>query len=215
MIVYHGSDVIVEKPQFGFGKKTNDYGQGFYCTDDIELAKEWACKDLSGGFLNIYSLDIAGLNILRLDERNTLEWLALLLRNRTIRYSSPIEKKASDHIINEFLPDIEPFDIIIGHRADDSYFSFARAFLSNTITLEQLSHSLKFGNLGLQIFIKSAEAFERLNFVESEAIDGESYYPRKAARDDEAREKYDKLLETIDSTGVYINDILKKGDNRS
>ncbi len=31
---------------FGFGSSTNDYGQGFYCIEDIELAKEWACKDV-------------------------------------------------------------------------------------------------------------------------------------------------------------------------
>ena len=74
-----------------------------------------------------------------------------------------------------------------------------------------MSLSLEFGNLGKQIFIKSEEAFERLSFVESEAIDGELYYPRKEARDNEAREKYNELLETIDDTGDYINDILKKG----
>ena len=39
MIIYHGSQQIVEVPKFGIGKTYNDYGQGFYCTEDIELAK--------------------------------------------------------------------------------------------------------------------------------------------------------------------------------
>ena len=43
LIIYHGSQQIVETPKFGIGKKYNDYGQGFYCTESIELAKEWAC----------------------------------------------------------------------------------------------------------------------------------------------------------------------------
>ncbi|MCF0142741.1 MAG: DUF3990 domain-containing protein, partial [Parasporobacterium sp.] len=43
LTIYHGSQQIVEVPRFGMGKPYNDYGQGFYCTENIELAKEWAC----------------------------------------------------------------------------------------------------------------------------------------------------------------------------
>ena len=43
LTIYHGSQQIVEVPQFGVGKPYNDYGQGFYCTESPELAKEWAC----------------------------------------------------------------------------------------------------------------------------------------------------------------------------
>ena len=35
MILYHGSKDIIEKPIYGQGKKYNDYGLGFYCTDNI------------------------------------------------------------------------------------------------------------------------------------------------------------------------------------
>lgn len=45
MLLYHGSERRIEKPQFMLGKEHNDYGRGFYCTQDLELAKEWACKD--------------------------------------------------------------------------------------------------------------------------------------------------------------------------
>ena len=48
--IYHGSVQIIEKPQYGAGRKDNDYGLGFYCTEDIELAKEWAASDERGGF---------------------------------------------------------------------------------------------------------------------------------------------------------------------
>ena len=41
--IYHGSVNVVDKPVFGEGKLFNDYGRGFYCTEHIELAKEWAC----------------------------------------------------------------------------------------------------------------------------------------------------------------------------
>lgn len=38
MTVYHGSEFVVEKPLHGLGKRTNDYGLGFYCTEDKTLA---------------------------------------------------------------------------------------------------------------------------------------------------------------------------------
>ena len=40
--LYHGSPERVEQPLLAKGKLTNDYGQGFYCTENLELAKEWA-----------------------------------------------------------------------------------------------------------------------------------------------------------------------------
>jgi len=135
MIIYHGSEKKIEKPVFGFGSSTNDYGQGFYCTEDIELAKEWACKDERGGFVNVYSIDTDALNVLRLDDANVLEWLAILIKHRIVRYSSPVEKRSGDYIIANYSIDISKSDVIIGYRANDSYFSFVRAFLSNSISV--------------------------------------------------------------------------------
>ena len=43
MIIYHGSPEIIQKPEMAKGKINNDYGQGFYCTQELERAKEWAC----------------------------------------------------------------------------------------------------------------------------------------------------------------------------
>ena len=50
--IYHGSNKIVENPTFGEGKQNNDFGLGFYCTESIDLAKEWAVSSLSDGFSN-------------------------------------------------------------------------------------------------------------------------------------------------------------------
>ena len=44
IILYHGSPKIIENPIFGEGKTYNDYGQGFYCTEYLELAKELLIK---------------------------------------------------------------------------------------------------------------------------------------------------------------------------
>ena len=39
--LYHGSKDIIEHPRYGAGKPYNDYGRGFYCTESLDLAKEW------------------------------------------------------------------------------------------------------------------------------------------------------------------------------
>ena len=53
MIVYHGSDHIVKAPLFYGGKRNNDYGHGFYTTESLELAKEWACAKNTDGSMPI------------------------------------------------------------------------------------------------------------------------------------------------------------------
>ena len=42
MTVYHGSDKIIQVPRYGMGNIYNDYGQGFYCTEDKHEADLWA-----------------------------------------------------------------------------------------------------------------------------------------------------------------------------
>lgn len=48
-LIYHGSDKIIKQPQYGFGNVRNDYGQGFYCTEEIERAGEWAAGQSESG----------------------------------------------------------------------------------------------------------------------------------------------------------------------
>ena len=66
MKLYHGSENIIEKPVYGKGARYNDYGKGFYCTENIELAKEWACPVKNDGYSNKYILHIDGLNLMHL-----------------------------------------------------------------------------------------------------------------------------------------------------
>ena len=68
MLVYHGSDHIIEKPEPKGSKRTNDYGYGFYTTESLDLAREWACGDGRDGYANIYEMDMVDLNILRLND---------------------------------------------------------------------------------------------------------------------------------------------------
>ena len=93
LVLYHGSPEIIEKPIYGKGKAYNDYGKGFYCTENLELAKEWACTEGVDGYANQYEIEIYNLRILNLS--------------------------ADEYTILHFLVDIDDYDAIIGYRADD------------------------------------------------------------------------------------------------
>lgn len=82
--LFHGSSTIIKKPIFGFGKSYNDYGLGFYCTDSLEMAKEWGVGKAQDGYANCYELDCTNLHILNLNAEQfcILHWLTVLLQNR-------------------------------------------------------------------------------------------------------------------------------------
>ena len=192
MIVYHGSPKIVEIPTYGIGATDNDYGQGFYCTESIELAKEWACPTVTNGFSNKYELDLEGLKVLNLNAEGytILNWIAILLKHRTFKLRSPISRAAKPYILENFLPDISGYDVIIGYRADDSYFSYAKDFLNNTISVGQLSMAMKLGELGEQVVLMSPKAFEQIHFIEYEVADASIYYVNRTERESRARDAY-------------------------
>ena len=86
MIIYHGSKDLIKKPIYGIGNPKNDYGLGFYCTENLELAKEWACSNNeTNGYANIYEIHLDNYKVLdlRKKEYTILNWLALLLKFRT------------------------------------------------------------------------------------------------------------------------------------
>lgn len=212
-ILYHGSPDIIQTPVFGKGKSYSDYGKGFYCTEYLELAKEWACTENTDGYANKYEMDTAGLVILNLfaDEYTILHWLALLMQYRKFRISTPVMKRGAEWLREHFLIDLAPYDAVIGYRADDSYFSFARAFVNNEISLSQLSYAMRLGRLGEQFVLKSPAAFERIRFLSFEIADNIEYYARRKARDDEARAAFRAELERADLEGLYMRDIIREG----
>ena len=210
--IYHGSKQIVEIPTFGLGRKNNDFGLGFYCTESNDLAKEWAVSSLSDGFSNRYTLDTEYLNILNLNSPNytILNWIAVLVEHRLFSIKTPIARKAKQYLIGHFGINVNAFDLITGYRADDSYFDFAEAFLNNAITVEQLSRAMRLGKPGEQIVLKSPFAFSKIRYEGFETAEKNRYYALRKARDDDANQTYlDIQEEEVD--GLYMQDILRGG----
>lgn len=213
LILYHGSPEIIQTPLFEKGKSYNDYGKGFYCTEHLELAKEWACTENTDGYANKYEIDTVGLSVLNLssEEYTILHWLALLMKYRKFRISTLVMKHGADWLKENFLLDLTPYDAVVGYRADDSYFSFARAFVNNEISLTQLSYAMHLGKLGEQFVLKSPAAFENIRFISYEIADNTEYYVKRKVRDDEARAAFRAELERDDLNGLYMRDIIREG----
>lgn len=213
--LFHGSDHIIECPDIKLGKNNDDYGRGFYCTRQLSMAKEWACKQNTNGFANKYNLETADLNVLNLldGEHNILNWMALLLKNRTFRLSNEIAIDARDYIIDNFLIDLGGFDIVEGYRADDSYFSFAESFVGNGLSLRSLNLALRLGKLGVQTVLISEKTFARVEFAGAEMVDKGVYYPKFSARDSAARTAYRQEVRNIKTykDDIFVMDILREG----
>lgn len=203
-ILYHGSNKIIEKPIYGVGNKHNDYGLGFYCCTNLSLAKEWACRKDGFGFVNKYSFRDDNLKILDLTENeDVLVWLNLLIKNRSTysELKSAYPKEVA-YLDKKYGIDVNGYDVIIGYRADDSYFRFPISFVRNEITLTSLETIYKAGNLGKQYVLMSERAFELLHYISYEEC-GLEYKTRYYDRKTNADNRYQQLL---------INDRYSKED---
>lgn len=213
MIVYHGSDHIIETPLYNGSKRTNDYGYGFYTTENKELAMEWACSDNRDGFANIYELNTDGLHILNLNDSQytILNWLAVLTKYRSYWQSGSVAEEAKNYLQKNFFVDPSGYDIVIGYRADDSYFSFAQDFVSGAISLRKLSEAMRLGKLGEQVVLKSEKSFSQIRFIDAKAAAAEIYFEKKSIRDRDARRAYRlsrKEAENINE--LYMLDIMRE-----
>lgn len=210
--LFHGSEKIVETPVFGEGKKNNDFGLGFYCTESESLAKEWAVSSLRDGFSNRYTLDTEYLNILNLNSSDytILNWIAVLVEHRLFSIKTPVAHRAKRYLIDNFGINTNAYDLVTGYRADDSYFDYAESFLNNGISVEQLARAMHLGKLGEQVVLKSKFAFSRIQFEGFDVAEKEEFYVLRKARDDEANQHYFGMLEK-ESDGLYIQDIIRGG----
>lgn len=207
IILYHGSPNKVVVPQFGFGEGKHDYGKGFYLTENIELAKEWAvCRpDETNGWVHKYELETADLKILDFQEHDILSWLAELMKHRDASDSRRY-KVLSKKFIAEYGIDTSEYDVIKGWRANASYFYIAKEFVRDNIDIEILEELLSLGGLGIQYCIKSELAYSKLTEVEDGliSVDYGEFNEKYNERDIIARKR---MRELVDSDANKVTNV--------
>lgn len=192
IVVYHGSDHLIEAPVFGFGTPRNDYGRGYYCTCDLELAKEWACRQGTDGIVSRYELEVETSNLIvkELDDSDARQWLAVLMANRRFVLEDEEDEWLKGAFVRRYAPDLSKVDVVVGYRADDSYFSFAKGFAENSISLEKVQVFLRLGGLGKQVVLLSKKAFGAILYLGCEKVPAHPYFEKSKIRDEEARRRF-------------------------
>ena len=120
---------------------------------------------------------------------------------------------ARNYIIDNFLIDLDGFDIVVGYRADDSYFSFAEAFVQNGLPLRSLNMALKLGRLGEQTVLVSEKALGSLEFMGADPVERKIYYPKFTSRDAAARDTYRREVRGNKTyrDDIFVMDIIREG----
>ena len=203
----HGSPNKVVIPQYGCGDDKHDYGRGFYLTDDIELAKEWAvCRpDEKNGWVHKYELECDELKILDFKEYDVLAWLAELMKHRDAADSKRYRMLAKKFIA-KYGKDTDEYDVIKGWRADASYFYIAKEFVRDNIDIDILEELLLLGGLGTQYCVKSERAYSRLHEITGELLSVEyaEFNDRYNKRDVEARKNMRDLVNSDANTVTNV-----------
>ena len=198
MIFYHGSAVRTFVPTFGLGKAQHDYGRGFYLTESLELAREWAvaADPFADGWVHAYELNLTGLSVLDFTTLGPLPWLAELMKHRD-GDSGRYYRENAPKFIARYGVDISGYDVVRGWRADASYFYICKSFVRNNIGVDFLSELLTLGDFGIQYFVQSEKAFSALHELPDslEKVSAAEYYERYNRRDAVARTQMYDLIE--------------------
>lgn len=199
LILFHGTPDKIVVPTFGKGNEKHDYGMGFYLSESVNLAKEWAvCRpNEANGWVHMYELDMNGLKILDFQQKGVLAWLAELMKHRDAADSKRYRLLAKK-FIEKYGVDTADYDVIKGWRANASYFYIAKEFVRDNIDMDILEELLSLGNLGIQYCIKTELAYSRLH----EDTDGllsvsyEEFNEKYNQRDLTARRKMRELVDS-------------------
>lgn len=199
MILFHGSPNKIVVPTYGMGEEKHDYGQGFYLTESIDLAKEWAvCRPNEAiGYVHQYELDMNSLQILDFQEKGVLAWLAELMKHRDAADSKRYRMLAKK-FIEKYGIETSGYDVIKGWRANASYFYIAKEFVRDNIDMDILEELLSLGGLGIQYCMKSELAYSKLHEVPDSlaTVDYTEFNEKYNQRDITARQKMRELVDS-------------------
>lgn len=205
--LFHGTPNKIVVPEYGKGEEKHDYGKGFYLTESIDLAKEWAvCRpNEENGFVHQYELETDELKILSFQEEGVLAWLAELMKHRDASDSRRY-RMLSKKFIERYGVNTDKYDVIKGWRANASYFYIAKEFVRDNIDMDILEELLSLGGLGIQYCIKSELAFSKLHEVENglQTVNYDEFNEKYNQRDITARQK---MYELVDSDANRVTKV--------
>lgn len=204
LIIYHGSDNIINNPRNDGGRKFSDFGKGFYATTNIEMAKSWAARRRDKpAYVNKYIINVEGLNSLTFDL--DIHWLLFIAYNRGL-----ILNKEVKDILDKKYADISEYDVIIGPTADDRMFDTLNLFFNNNITMDHCLQALNSMDLDVQYNIKTYTGIQSITFASSmelDELDKEYYSNEVKAKKDIMNKKMTFIRQKFGKVGKYFEEV--------
>ena len=160
MILYHGSNVIVDQPKLIRQNRYLDFGFGFYTTTNREQAVNFAQKvtdrrKMGEATLNIYSVNEAvafqECKVLQFDSPDEA-WLDFVAANRQGTYQG------------------EKYDLIYGAVANDDEYRTIALYMTGVLDKEQTLSSLKIRKLFNQLVFATEKSLQYLKFEGRELV---------------------------------------------
>ena len=210
MRFYYGADRLVIKPEYNKGNPSNDYGLGFYLTPSKEMARLWATKFDEDGYLIEYDVDVDKLKILQLatiENKDVLTWISLLISHRFSKEDREENLTNIEWLTKNYPFSLGDYDIIIGYRADDSYFDYSKDFVKNELSLDLLKDAMRIGKLGTQFVLMSEKAFKHIKYVRSEVVKKSDEYNQFRIR---TKAEYLALKAEDDIYNTFLRDIMRR-----
>ena len=171
----------------------------------------WAGQFEQDGYVLKFDVDFKNLNILYLNrntEEDVLKWITILVKHRFDLVSREQYKDTIEWLIRHFDINIEGVDMIIGYRADDAYFKYAKDFVTGSLSIEKLLEAMELGHLGLQYALMSRKAYSLPVFLGSTKINKSNEYLELRKR---TLKEYNRLKETEDRfRNTFIGELMKK-----
>jgi len=154
MILYHGSNIVVDKPKLLTPNRFLDFGNGFYTTTNLDQAKNFAGKvylrkKYGESIVSIYKFDdnlLSQLNVLGFDSPSEA-WLDFVSNNRNGITATQV------------------YDLIYGPVANDDIFRTFVLYSTGVLTKQQTLDALKIKKLFNQYVFTSEKSLDFLKFI--------------------------------------------------
>lgn len=150
MKLFHGSNIILEKPKILQNGYYKDFGYGFYCTQFEKQAKRWALTKRKNQIVNQYNyIENPDLKI-KIFSEMTEEWLQFIVDCRSGKSHS--------------------YDIVEGAMADDTIWDYIEDYVSTRISKAAFWELARFKYPTHQIVFCTEKALDTLQFEGSYSL---------------------------------------------
>lgn len=150
MELYHGSNIVVDKPKILVNGFYKDFGYGFYCTVMEKQAQRWALTKKREHIINVYLYnENIDLKIKKFDNM-TDEWLEFVVNCR----------RGAEH----------NYDVVEGPMADDTIWNYVEDYVRGEISKAAFWELVKFKYPTHQIAFCTEKSLNSLEFERSYRI---------------------------------------------